>query len=207
MIPKLAILGASGHGKVIADIAELNGYSVVFYDDAFPKIDSIAHWPVIGNTRDLLKSLNEYSLCIAIGDNLIRRKKQSELQEAGGKFPVLVHPSATISRHANLGHGTVVMAGAVINAFAEVDCGVIINTSAVIEHDCKINEFSHISPNATLAGGVTVGKCVWIGAGSVVKQLVNVDDNVVVGAGSVVINNIPKGTTAVGVPAQIKIAK
>ncbi len=36
---RLAVLGASGHGKVVADCAELVGWSdIVFFDDAWPKI-------------------------------------------------------------------------------------------------------------------------------------------------------------------------
>ncbi len=206
-MPKLAILGASGHGKVVADIAELNGYDVVFFDDAFPEKNKIEHWPVIGNSNDLLNCARDYEIFVAIGNNAIRQQKQIQLMQAGGRFPILVHPSAVISQYAVLGQGSVVMSGATINAFAEVKCGVIVNTCAVIEHDCKLGEFCHVSPNATLAGGVKVGKCAWIGASSVVKQLVSVHDHAVIGAGSVVIRDIPERTTAVGIPAKIKKGK
>ncbi len=206
-MPKLAILGASGHGKVVADIAELNGYDVVFFDDAFPEKNKIEHWPVIGSSNDLLKCASDYEIFIAIGNNAIRQQKQIQLVQAGGRFPVLVHPRAVVSPYAILDEGSVVMACATINAFAEVKCGVIVNTCAVIEHDCKLGEFCHVSPNATLAGGVRIGKCVWIGSGSVVKQLVFVNDHAVIGAGSVVITDIPERTTAVGVPAKIKKGK
>lgn len=201
---KLAILGASGHGKVVADIAELNGYDVIFFDDAFPTKEKVEHWPIIGCSTDLLNNAHDYEICIAIGNNLIRQQKQVQLKQAGGRFPVLAHPNAAISRYAMIAEGTVVMAGATINAFAQVKCGVIVNTCAVVEHDCILNEFCHISPNATLAGGVEVGKCAWVGAGAVVKQLVSVNGYSVIGAGSVVINDIPERTTAVGVPAKIK---
>lgn len=204
---KLAILGASGHGKVIADIAGLIGYEVLFFDDSFPKTKVLANWPVVGNSTDLLKFLDEYKVFVAIGNNVVRQQKQSQLQHAGGQFPVLIHPSAVVSKYASLDEGSVVMAGAVINAFAELKSGVIVNTCAVIEHDCKVGEFSHVSPNATLAGGVEIGKCAWIGASAVVKQLVIVNDYAVIGAGSVVIDDIPQRATAVGVPAQIKEGK
>jgi len=207
MTRKLAILGASGHGKVVAEIAEMNSYEVVFFDDAFPQKNSIEHWPVLGKSIDLLKIINDFEIMIAIGDNRVRYQKQTELYKAGAKFPVLIHPSATVSEYAAIGDGTVVMAGAVINAFAQVMCGSIINTCAVVEHDCKVYEFSHVSPNATLAGGCEVGKCTWLGAGTVVRQLVIVGSNVVIGAGSVVINNIPDDVVAVGVPANIKKGK
>ena len=200
----LAILGASGHGKVIAELAELNGYHVVFFDDAYPQKKTIEGWPILGGSQALLSAISEYEICVGIGNNTIRQQKQYALQQLGGFFPVLVHPSATISKYARLNRGAVVMAGAIVNGFADLKEGVVVNTGSVIEHDCIVEAFAHISPNSTLAGGVTIGRCAWVGAGTVVKQLVNIGERTVIGAGSVVIKDIPEGVTAFGVPARIK---
>ena len=202
-----AILGASGHGKVVAEIAELNGYqNITFFDDRWPSLTSVEHWDVSGDTATLLAKASEYDVVVvAIGHNATRCAKQRELSAAGANFDVLVHPSAVISKYANIKAGTVVMANAVVNPFSYIGASCIINTSSVVEHDCRLAEGVHISPNASLAGGIEVGENSWIGIGSQVKQLVIVGRDVVVGAGATVINHIPDFQTVVGSPAHTLI--
>ena len=206
MTKELAVVGASGHGKVIADIAEQLGYTVNFYDDAYPSKLHIEHWPIHGTCADLiaLKNTNtsdNHNVVVAIGNNEIRQQKIQLLQQNGFNLITLIHPTAIISQYAEVAPGTVVFAGAIINAFAKVGVGCIINTAAVVEHDCIINDFIHICPNAALAGGVVVGSKSWVGIGSQVKQLITIGNNCLIGAGSTVIKNIPDNVTAFGSPA------
>jgi len=208
MTKELAIVGASGHGKVIGDIAEQLGFIVNFYDDAYPSKTHIEHWAIHGTCADLIALNNTNSmLCsdvvVAIGNNQIRQQKIQLLQQNNFNLITLIHPNAVISPYAAIAVGTVVFAGAVINAFAKVGAGCIINTGAVVEHDSVIGDFTHICPNVALAGGVTVGSKSWIGIGSQVKQLVTIGDSCLIGAGSTVVKNIPDNVTAFGSPAVV----
>ena len=202
MIERLAIIGASGHGKVIADIAIACGISdIVFYDDRWQEIGEHYGCSVVGSADDgIAAGATEYDAAVvAIGNAKTRFKIQSQLQKLA---PALIHPSAVVSPTATIGQGTVVMPNAVVNAQTVIGDGVIINSSAVVEHDCKIGDYSHICPNAALAGGVTVGAQSWIGIGSSVIQLITIGNDVTVGAGSVIIRDIPNGYTVVGNPAK-----
>ena len=202
---RLAILGASGHGKVVAEIAELNGWDVVFFDDRFPSFNCVAHWSVIGTTLDLFNGLGNFDCCfVAIGNNRVRLEKQRALTNKGAAFPVLIHPNAVVSRYASVEAGSVVMAGAVINPFVEVKQACIINTSASVDHDCVLAEGVHISPGAHLAGAVLIGECSWVGIGASVKQSLQIGSDVVVGSGASVVLDIIQNETVVGVPAKIK---
>lgn len=202
---RLAILGASGHGKVVADSAECAGWKeIVFYDDAWPKCETNGVWQVIGDTKALLNSLSRYDgIVIAIGQNSIRAKKQTELLAHGAKLVNIIHPSAQVSQYAELGIGTVVMAGAVINVDSKLGASCIVNTGAMIDHDCTLGDGVHISPGAHLAGGVTVGDFSWIGLGANIRQLVKVGGEVVVGVGAVVVKDIIESCTVAGVPAKL----
>lgn len=197
---RLAIIGASGHGKVVAEIAELLGwYSIDFFDAKWPGLSQISKWPVIGDDREYMNRADEYSgVFVAIGDNLIR----SQIIEQVEARISLVHPSAVISSSAVLGKGVVVMAGAVVNADVRIANGCIINTGATIDHDCSIGAYCHISPGVNIAGGVTIGTKSWIGIGSSIIQCKTIGNSVVVGAGAAVISDIPDNVTAVGVPAK-----
>ncbi|ANG61795.1 acetyltransferase [Marinobacterium aestuarii] len=202
---RLAILGASGHGKVLADMAELVGWGeTVFFDDAWPGLEKAGQWRVEGDTRALTAAVAAYDgVIVAIGDNLVRLDKQRLLAESGGALVSLIHPQASVSRYASIGAGSVVMAGAVINVDAHVGKGCIINTGATVDHDCELGDGVHLSPGVHLAGGVKVGRASWIGIGASVKQLVSIGDGVVVGAGAAVVQNLPDRCTALGVPARI----
>lgn len=201
---RLAILGASGHGKVVADTAECCGWQVIeFFDDAWPGLKKNGVWRVVGGTTDLIEQLADFDgVVVAIGNNSVRRDKLVELRTGGARLATLIHPAASVSRYATIGEGTVVFAGAVVNADAFVGLGGILNTSCSIDHDCVLGETVHISPGARLAGGVHVGDLSWVGIGASVRQLICVGKRAMVGAGSVVVSDIPDDVIVAGVPAK-----
>lgn len=201
---RLAILGASGHGKVVADTAECCGWQTIkFFDDAWPERQSTGAWPVVGDTASLLERLEQFDgVVVAIGNNRIRQLKLLELQAAGARLCSLVHPAATVSRYAALADGSVVFAGAVVNADACIGLGAILNTGCSVDHDCILGDAVHISPGARLAGGVRVGDLSWVGIGASVRQLVRIGSRVVVGAGAAVVAEVADGLTVAGVPAR-----
>lgn len=201
---RLAILGASGHGKVVAEAALASGWDeIVFFDDAWPNLSRSGIWQVIGNSDLIIKKRQSFDgVVIAIGDNKVREQKGRILDEQGLSLESVIHPSAVVSESAVLGKGTVVLANATINAGASIGSGSIINTGAVVEHDCHLGDCVHVSPNAVLAGGVRVGSRSWVGANSSVRQMVILGADVVVGMGSVVLENVEPGQTVVGVPCR-----
>lgn len=202
---RLAIFGASGHGKVVADCAECAGWQEIeFFDDAWPKLKTTGSWQVVGDTKLLINDLDKYDgVIVAIGNNITRLKKQEELNINGAQIVSIVHPVAQVSRYVNLGAGSVVMPGAIINTDSTLGACCIINTGATIDHDCVLGDGVHVSPGANIAGGVSIGNRSWIGIGSSIRQLVKIGDESIVGAGAVVINDVADTCTVAGNPANL----
>lgn len=202
---RLAIFGASGHGKVVADIAELCGWEIFFFDDAKPKDTVFLARPLLGNFGDLLAQVSRFdSVVVAVGNNDFRLERSRSLGLAGAILATLIHPAAIVSRYAQVEPGSVIMPGAVINAAARIGQACIVNTGATIDHDCRISDGAHISPGANLAGSVFVGECGWVGIGASVRQQVCIGARSVVAAGAVVVKDVEDCVTVGGVPA-IKI--
>ena len=203
MTGKLAILGGGGHGRVVADCAEACGFDQVdvFDDDASRTMTG--PYRIVGTSAEMMARCGDYEgLVVAIGNNAARLDRQRALEAAGARMAVLIHPRATISRHAKLGAGSVAFAGAVVNVGCELGAATIVNTGATVDHDCALADGVHIAPGAHLAGGVKVGEATWIGVGSAVREYVTIGNGVFIGAGAVVVKSIPDGLTVVGNPAR-----
>lgn len=200
---RLLILGASGHGRVVADIASrLNRYEqIAFLDDDEGKTSALDH-PVLGTVATVDRYLEEFDVFVAVGDNQVRQRLQLGLQARSASLATLVHPSAVLGSQVSLGAGTAVMAGAVINCGSVVGRGCIINTSASLDHDNVLEDFVHISPGAHLAGTVHVGEGTWIGIGACVINNLRLAGGCRIGAGAVVISDIVERGTYVGIPAR-----
>jgi sugar O-acyltransferase (sialic acid O-acetyltransferase NeuD family) len=195
----MILYGASGHGKVIADILIENGIDdIQFWDDvANVKLEN---FKVI--TTPLYFSKITDKVIISVGNNATR-KKIAEKIKSEISFATTRHPASIISKRVSIGQGTVVMAGSTINIDCTIGKHCIINTCTCIDHDCILEDYTHISPNATLCGNVSVGEGTHIGAGSVVIQGINIGKWCTIGAGSVIIKDVPDNSTVVGNPGRI----
>lgn len=198
---RLIIIGASGHGKVVADIATHCGYIDIAFLDDDDTLKSCLGFPVVGKTFNAEK-YKDYDFFVAIGNPDTREKVLEKLKGTQLNIVTLIHPDAVIADSVSVGIGTVVMAGAVVNPDSTIGSGCIINTGATVDHDNEIEDYVHVSVGAHLAGTVYIGKGTWIGAGAVVNNNVNICGNCMIGAGAVVVKDIDKPGTYVGVPAR-----
>lgn len=204
MTKSLLIIGAGGHGKVCAEIAVLmqKWQSIGFLDDY--KAGLINNIPVKGKL-DLSKySSDEYELFVAIGDNKNRSNIVIEAIEQGFELVKLIHPSAVISKYAEIGISTVIMPMSVINTNSKIGNGVIINTGSIIEHDCNIGDYVHISPNATIAGTCYIGDYTWVGASATIIQNLKISNNVVIGAETLVTKDIRQSGTYIRLNGRLR---
>lgn len=191
---KLCLIGASGHAKVIIEMAEMLGYEIdKIYDHDVTKISLLSFEIEHSFTQIKANSI------IAIGNNNIRK-------EIARRFSLdvrpLIHPSSFVSRFAVVGEGTVIMAGVSVNIHAAIGIHCILNTNCSIDHDCILGDYVHISPNVGIAGNVEIGECTHIGIGANIIQGIKIGRNCVIGAGAVIIRDVEDGAVVVGNPGR-----
>lgn len=199
----MIIYGASGHGLVVLDILKRNGIvKWQFVDDTIKTLwvggDVVSPQKILVN--------KEQPAIIAIGDNHAR-KLIAQIHQFF--YIKAIHPSSILAiPQSNIGIGTAIMPGVIINSEVNIGIHAILNTSCSIDHECIIGDYVHVSPNATLCGKVIVGEGAHIGAGAVVIQGIKIGKWAIVGAGAVVVKDVPDFATVIGNPAKvIKIVK
>lgn len=202
----LLIIGAGGHGIVVAEAAIANGRwkRIAFLDDRYRELNGTLPFPVLGALAAAEGLKKEYAdAAVAVGDSSLRLLLIEQLLAQGFSLPPIVHPTAWISPSAQLAPGCVVMAQAVLQANVRLGRGAIINTAATVDHDCRIGDGVHVCPGVNLAGEVEIGSSSWIGIGSCAIQQIKIGANVTIGAGAAVVTHIGDNSLAVGVPAKV----
>jgi sugar O-acyltransferase (sialic acid O-acetyltransferase NeuD family) len=196
----LAILGAGGHGRVVADSAAASGWEVTFFDDERTGI--IDGWAIGGRASDIDLQLAHFDgIIVGIGNNTVRLEWSRRLLDSGGRLVSIQDPSSRVSRHAAVGVGTYIAPHAVVNIGSTLGVACIVNTAATVDHDCMLSDGVHLSPGVHLSGTVAIGMRSWLGTASAVRNNVRIGADVVSGVGSVIVKDIADGLVVVGVPA------
>lgn len=202
---KIAIIGGGGHAKVVSSIIlKLREYEIIGYTDA-EDMGELLGIPYLGNDDSFINIFRDKIEFVTLGigqieTSEIRKSIVKKYEEANFKFPTIVSPTAIINRNVQIGNGTTIMDGVVINIDTTIGAYSIINTNSTVEHDCNIGNYVHIAPGVTLSGGVTIQDNSLIGTGSNIIQGINIVSGVVLGAGSTVHKDIVLPGVYVGNP-------
>lgn len=205
----ILLVGGGGHCQSVLDsLNNLKDYNVVGILDLRENVGSFINGVKIIGTDDecerfFNKGIRKAHISIgSIKSTTLRERIYSELKLIGFEFPLIIDPSALVSSSVEIGEGTFIGKGAIVNCGSKIGCNCIINTGSIIEHECIISDFAHVAPGAVLSGRVTIGRSTLIGTNSTVIQGINIGENVVIGAGSVVIRNIKHSCIAYGNPCK-----
>ena len=191
----MILIGAGGHTRSCIDVIEQQDQFQIAGLIGIPDEVHTQHlgYSVIGTDSNLpeLAKTYQYAL-ITIGQIQSAEHRIRLYQQAiqlGFQLPIIIAPTAHVSRHATLGEGSIVMHGAIVNAGARVGNNCIINTRALLEHDATVEDHCHISTGAILNGDVAVGAGSFVGSGSVIKEGVAIGKDCRVGIGLTVRHN------------------
>ncbi len=201
----LVVVGAGGHGRVVAALAQRAGHLVRGFLERSTE-PAVGDLPILGGDDYLdAKPARDIQIAMGLGSRGAWQRRWELCKRVDGlglSAPQLMDPDATLAAFVEIGRGTQVLMGARVQNAASIGDWCIVNTAALIEHDCQIQAYTHVAPGAVVCGGVTVGEGTFIGAGSLIKEGVTIGSRATVGLGAVVISDVADGQTVVGMPAR-----
>lgn len=200
---RLVVVGAGGHGREMIGLARAAGWTiagVVSADPPEPGVLERLGVPWLGGLDAL--DPPEDPVAIGVGYPGVRQRVVADLASRGGRFVTLVHPAAVVGGDVEMQEGVVVQAGVQITTNVRLGRHAHLGVGAIVSHDCRIGAFVTLAPRVALSGDVTLADGVFCGVGSVVVPGCSVGEGAVIAAGAVVVDDVPAGVTAKGVPAR-----
>jgi len=204
---QLIILGCGGNARDIAEmLTDDPRYQLIGFLDEntalhHTQLDGV---PVLGGL-DQLPAHPRAQVVNAVGSPASYPHRAAIVERTGlpsERFATLIHPTASVSRSASIGPGTVILQQVTVTRNVTIGAHVIILPNSVVSHDCVIGDYTCIAGCVCLCGGVTVGESCYIGAAAAVRDGIAIGDGALVGIGSVVIRPVAVGTTVAGCPAR-----
>lgn len=175
--PKILLIGGGGHCRSMIDVLEHESrFEIAGIVDLPEQLGKeVLGYRVIATDEQLaeLKQDYDYAL-VTLGQIKTSKPRQilyHQLKQLGYHLPTIISPLAYISKHAQIGEGSVIMHQALVNANAKIGNNCIINTKSLIEHDVIIHDHCHISTAAIINGGVVVKENTFIGSNSVSVEM------------------------------------
>src|SRR6185369_4434976 len=178
MTKPVVILGGGGHARVVIDALRCAGHTIAGVIDPKPEVAQTLPSGVTWLGADLSKvRAGEVQLAIGVGS-----------LDVGVKNP---RPSAIVAGDVELGEGSQIMAGAILQTGVRTGVNCIVNSGASLDHDCRLGDHVHIAPGAVLSGTVEIGYGCHLGTGAIVIQNIRIGAEAMIAAGAVVSRDVP----------------
>lgn len=211
MTMTLGIIGAGGFGREIleyvADAADDGADLEVggFFDDRADAREGFGEeHPILGGLSEIEHArLDGY--VIALGDARLRRSVARQLDVWGRTLTSVIHPTAHVSRSAQIGPGAVLCPFTLVGPHAVVGRNLSLNCYGSIGHDSVIGDDCVVSPYVAVTGTVRLGDACFLGTHATIAPGVEVGAFSKVMAGSFVHRNAPAGSLLAGSPAKGRV--
>lgn len=205
MSQELLIVGAGGHGREVAWLAEDIGTfdSLGFIDENLTVGSSVGGLKVLGG-NSAIRNYPQAQYVVAIGDLRSRRLVVEKLTSMypARRFATLVHPSVISAKTASIGEGSMVCAGAILSVNTIIGKHVIVNMKSAVGHEVNVGDFCTLGPASIVCGNVDLSAGVEIAAGAVVRQGLKLGHGSMAAMGSVVMKDVPANAMVLGNPAR-----
>jgi len=149
--------------------------------------------PILGDLNNYIIQDNDYFI-VANANVTLRAKFVEILKSKGAKFINLIHPTAIISKSAQVGIGNILSPSCQIGPNSVVGDFNILTSYSCISHDCKVGNFNSFS-TCIVCGHAIIGNNNSFYIRSTVVPNITIGNNCIIQAGMMVDKNIPDNTT------------
>ncbi len=207
MSKDVILVGAGEHARVVGEaVRDSQEFSLIGFVDpqACEATADCLGVERLGDDAAIAKYPNAL-LVLGMGEVGVAQRRPAlvaRLQLPPSRFAVVVHSHAWVSKSAQLGPGTVVMAGCVVQSSVQTGTHCIINSGAVVEHDVLIGDYGQVSPGAIIGGGARIGAETFVGLGARVRDHIEVGRACLIAMGATVTDNVADRQTVLGTPAR-----
>ena len=208
-LKEIFLLGVGHNTPVFIDLAEQCGYTVSglyhYNDDRTGEMDHGVR--ILGSFEDLFRSdhVRGRNFLLTMGDSRIRVTEAEKLRVREGNVPAVIHPTAVVSRFAQIADGVCIGAFSHVQADTCIAQDTVILSGVNISHNNTIGKGCFIAGGSTVGAFTNVGDFVFIGQGvlTISAKVKSIGDHAFIGAGSLVTNSINANEIVVGRPAKI----
>jgi len=186
--PNIILIGGGGHCVSVIDVIENdNKFNILGILDSNIKENNVLGYKILGGDNLISELVNENTyFLITVGQikSYSTRKKIAKiLIENKAKLATIISTLAYVSKHANVGEGSIIMNGAVVNANSTIGKNCIINTKSNVEHGVSIGDFCHLSTCAVINGDSVIENGTFIGSNATISNDVLIKENSIISAG------------------------
>ena len=186
--PELILIGGGGHCLSVIDVVELEDkFKIKGILDGYTNQKEVLGYPVLGGDELISEFINDNTFfLITVGQIRsyeIREKISDRIRTENAQLATVISPNSYVSKHAEIGRGTVIMHDVIVNAGANVGENCIINTKSNIEHGVYIEDYCHISTCAVVNGDSVIKRGTFVGSNATISNGITIKENSIISAG------------------------
>jgi len=205
----IIILGVNGNCIDIAEAVETlaqrgEPLKVAGFLDDTATAKEVAGYPVLGRIADAPK-FSEAMFVNGIGSPKSYKLKPdiiAKSQVPPGRWATVIHPAASISPRATIGHGTVLLANSTVGTGVTLGNHVMVLQNSVLSHDSVVGDYTAIATGVCLSGNVQIGTNCYLGSNCCVREGTHIGDRALAGLGAVVTKDVAADAVVIGNPAR-----
>lgn len=203
------ILGVGHNTVVYIDLAEACGYNIkgLYHYNNDRTGETYFGYKILGSFDDLYskESLQGMNFALSQGNNNIRSENFNKIIQLGGNIPTLIHPSAIVSKRAQLGKGVVIHINAVVHPDTIIGDDTVLSYNTGVTHSSCIGKHCYFAFSSFLGAYTTVEDFVFMGIGakSISGKVERIGHNAYIGANALLTKTVAPECIMIGNPAHI----